>query len=338
MSGRRLLFALGLAATMLHAPSALALPKIISRDFPQNVNPGEPITVNVAVENTENTSQFVEVDVTIVNTETGQESTLIPVLTATLTPRETRTLSGSYASPLQQGNYTVVFPLYDGNGVKIDSVRGRFPLRVGTETESIRVFPEAIHLGTLPPGRHMFPTPIEVRWSFFQFNRISKDQPFTIRIYTDNAARYEGIPHAIGKVSPAGLVSLNGRYVIPLKCWSLNFGPDVQATGWDAKLAGPPPVDEDDSWIGPPLLEGARNYGSASWVRIPDLVDMTPDPTTWRRLIGRDQYDTRLVTDTSPTGDATLESPFTFYLATEAGPTAVEGSYASNLVVELWNP
>ena len=72
--------------------------------------------------------------------------------------------------------------------------------------------------------------------------------------------------------------------------------------------------------------------------RIPDLVDMTPDPVTWRRLIGQDQYDTREATDTNPTGDFTLKSPFTLYLATEAGPSAVEGSYAANLVVELWNP
>ena len=163
-------------------------------------------------------------------------------------------------------------------------------------------------------------------------------QTCALPIYTDNAARYEGIPHALGKVSPAGLVSLNGRYVIPIKCWTINFGPDIQETGWDAAIAGPPPVDDDDYWLGPPLIEGTRSYGSANWVRIPDLQDMTPNPVTWRRLIGQDQYDSRFVADANVTGDFTLKSPFTLYLATEAGPTAVEGSYAANLVVELWAP
>jgi len=97
-------------------------------------------------------------------------------------------------------------------------------------------------------------------------------------------------------------------------------------------------VEEDDAWLGPPLLEGGRNSDSASWARVPDLVDMTPDPASWRRMIGQDPFDSRFATDSNSTGDFTLKSPFRFWLATEVGPTAVEGSYAATLVVELWNP
>ena len=324
--------------------------KLITTSFNTHFNPpGEPVTFQVTLRNNETTTQFAEVDISITELSTGLERTLVPVLTVSLPAGGQTTLSQNYPTAFQRaplgaaglispGMYTVAFTMFDGNGAKTDQIRGKFPLHVGSETEDLRVFPEAINLGTLPAGRHLYPPPIEVRWSFFRFNRLRQDQPFSIRIYTDNATRYEGIPHSLRKVSPAGLVSLNGRYVIPVKCWSLNFGPDVQESGWDGTLAGPPPVDDDDLWLGPPLLEGKRNLDSAMWVRIPDLVDMTPNPITWRRLIGQDQYDNRFASDANSTGDFTLRSPFSLYLATEAGPTSVEGSYATTLVVELWSP
>ncbi len=65
---------------------------------------------------------------------------------------------------------------------------------------------------------------------------------------------------------------------------------------------------------------------------------MTANPVTWRRMIGQDAYDNRFVSDANITGDFTLKSPFTFYMATEAGAAAVEGTYTATLVVELWSP
>ena len=354
MRRRPLALAFGLLS-LLPSPAFAAFNLKYTRpaSFDAHFNPGEQVIFTVVITNNESIARFAEVDVTLVNQATGAELTLTPVITTTIGALQEVTLSASYptvasattpstlsgATPnIPEGSYSVSFPLVDGNGDRSDSVRGAFPLHVGTETESLRVFPEAVNLGTIPPGRYMHPVPIEIRYSYFQFNRLRHDQPFAIRIYTDNAARYEGVPNALRKGSPAGLVSMDGRFVIPIKCWTVNFGPDVQETGWDAALAGPPPVDEDDSWIGPHLLEGGRNYDSAGWVRIPDRVDMTPNQSSWRRLIGQDQYDNRFVSDANVTGDYTLRSPFTLYLATEAGPTAVEGSYATNLVVELWSP
>lgn len=343
MMRRRLLLSvlalLALGASAGPAFAALKL-KILSATFETHHSPGEPVIFKVIVQNNEPTNQGVELVIVANNITTGEELTLADVGSGIGQvggngSTFTFTVDAGLVPP---GTYTINFLLLDGFGDRSDQVRGPYALQIGSEEESLRVFPEVIHLGTLPPGRYQHPTPIEVRWSFFQFNRLRQNQPFTIRVYTDNAARYEGIPHALSKVSPAGLVSMDGRYVIPIKCWTLNFGPDLQEMGWDATLAGPPPVDDDIAWIGPPLLEGGRNYGSASWVRVPDLLDMTADPITWRRLVGQDQYDTRFVSDANLTGDYTLRSPFTLYFATETGPTAVEGTYVANLVVELWNP
>jgi len=310
--------------------------KILSVAYDQHATPTESAPFTVVVKNNEGSTQFAEVDITLVNTETEAETTLTPVLTGNIPGGETLTLRDSYR--IASGTYTVSFPLFDGNGVRVDRVQGKFPIHIGTATESLKVFPESIHLGSLPAGRRMHPLPITVSWSRFRFNRLRLDSPFSIRIYTDNSARFRGIPDAIRHPPAAGLISSNGWYTLPLKIYNLNYGPDIQEYGWDAALAGPPPVDDDDFWKGPPLLEGGRNLGSASWVRVPDISEMTSDPTSWRRLIGQDPFDTRFATDSNVTGDFTLKSPFTFYLATEVGPTAPEGIYSGTLIVELWSP
>lgn len=331
-----------LALLLLAAPCAFAQKnlRIVSASYDQHFNPSEAPTFTVTVQNNEPTNEGVELVIIANNLDTEQESVLadvgsgagaVPAAGGTFTFRTTVGL-------LAAGTYTLTFRILDGGAARSDQLRGKFPIHIGSETESLRLFPETINLGTIPPGRYMHPIPVEVSWSFFRFNQLRQDQPFTIRIYTDNAGRFGGIPGAVAKVSPAGLVHMSGRYTLPLKVWNLNLGPDVQGTGWDATLAGPPPVDEDDHWLGPPLLEGKRNLNSTSWARVPDLVDMTANPIGWRRLIGQDPYDSRFVSDTNLTGDFTLRSPFTFYIATDAGPTAVEGTYTASLVVELWSP
>ncbi len=324
---------LGLCPLAAHAQANI---RIVSVSYDQHGRPDEPVEFVVTVRNNTATAQFAEVDVTLVNIDTEAESTLVPVLTGTIAAGGQGTLRRSYVVPA--GIYTVTFPLFDGDGARTDRVSGTFPLHIGMETESIRVFPETISLGVIPPGRTMHPTPIEISWSFYRFNRLRLDQPFAVRVYTDNASRYRGVPGALHRGSPAGLVSMDGRYAIPLKVWTINFGPDAQETGWDSKIAGPPPVEDDTFWLGPTLTSGAREVEAVAWVRIPDTVEMTANPSSWRRLIGQDPFDTRYISDTNPTGDFTLTSPFTIYLATEGGITAVEGAYAATLIVELWSP
>lgn len=335
-------FTLFLWSFLLLPSSALAVDlKIVDFNYNQHFNPGEAIDFTVRVRNNEPTAQGAELLVLLTSNSTGTLEAADVGSTGTIASGDTftfRVTLGTFTSVQPAGVYTVALRLLDGNGARTDQVNAKFPIHIGTNTESVRVFPEIISLGSLGPGRVMHPMPITVTWSFFRFNRLRLDQPFTIRIYTDNAARYQGIPGSVRRGSPAGLVSLDGRYVIPLKIWNLNYGPDIHEAGWDSALAGPPPVDEDDAWLGPALIEGGRNQRSASWVRVPDLTDMTADPMSWRRLIGQDPHDDRFASDTNPVGDFTLKSPFTFYIATEAGAAAVEGAYAATLVVELWNP
>lgn len=331
-----------LTLLLLAAPCAFAAKnlRIVSASYNQHFHRLEKPTFFVTVQNNEPTNEGVELVIISNNLDTEEESVLADVGSgAGAVAASGGTFSFTTAvGPLAAGIYTLTFRILDGDAARSDQLRGKFPIHIGTETESLRVFPEVINLGTIPPGRYMHPLPVEVSWSFFRFNELRQDQPFAIRIYTDNAGRFTGVPGSVAKLSPAGLVHMSGRYVIPLKFWNLNYGPDVQQTGWDATLAGPPPVDEDDYWRGPPLLEGRRNPEPISWVRVRDLTDMTADPITWHRLMGQDPTDSRYVSDLNLTGDFTLRSPLTFYIATEAGATAVEGTYTATLVVELWSP
>jgi hypothetical protein len=159
-----------------------------------------------------------------------------------------------------------------------------------------------------------------------------------MRIYTDNTTRFKGIENTVHMLSPAGLVSSDGKYTIPLKVWCLNYPPDDQEMGWDTKISGPPPVDDDTYWEGPLLDNGKRNEEKAGWVRIPDYSEMTSDSGTWRNLIGQDITNTHYVTDITRTGDFTLSSPFSVYFATETDPTSVKGSYSCNLILEIYAP
>lgn len=313
--------------------------RIVDVAYEQHGTTVERLAFRVTVRNLESTAQFAEVDVTLTNVDTEAETTLIPVMTGTVAAGGVLTLVSNYT--MAAGTYTVTFPLFDGNGVRHDRVSGKFPLHIGSNADTLHVFPETVHLGTIPQGRFMYPVPLEIRWNFYRFNRLRLDQPFAIRVYTDNAAHYRGAPGAVRQGSPAGLVSDDGRFTVPMKIWTANFGPDVQETGWDPDTMGPPPVDDDTFWRGPLVtdpIHGAREVGAVAWLRIPDLSEMSADPGSWRRLIGQDPYDSRFVADTNITGDFTLPNPITAYLATEAGATAVEGQYSATLVVELWSP
>ena len=322
---------------LLVAPSAWAATlRILDAAYDQHFTPGEPITFRVRAQNLEPTSQGIELLVILTNQETGAETTPIDVGSGAVASGEIFTFVQSTTA--ETGRYTVTFRILDGNAVRSDQITGKFPIHVGTNADLIHVFPEALHLGTLPPGRFMHPVPLEIRWDFFRFNRLRVDHPFHVRVYTDNAARYRGVPGAVRAASPAGLVSDDGRFAIPLKIWTVNFGPDVQETGWDPDTMGPPPVEDDTFWIGPLMTNGGREVGAVAWLRVPDLSEMASDPAGWRRLFGRDPTDRRYITDTEVTGDFTLSSPVTMYVATDAGPTAVQGRYSATLVVELYSP
>jgi len=304
--------------------------------YPKTVFTGDLVEFQIGVRNVEVTNQAAYLLVALTSTTTGKTSELytpaaiIPAGGRTTFTRKWRAIAGTYS---------VMIRVYDANDRATNTQYGKWPLRVGSNTQSLEVFPRALSLGELLPGRRMYFQPIEVRWDFFLKDRLEQTMPWYIRIYTDNGAKYVGIKNAIHKISPSGLVSDNGRYTIPLKVWCMNFGPDTQEQGWDAQISGPPPVDEDNFWLGPMLDDGkTRFFNKANWLRVPDISEMTADKSTWRTLIGQDPYDSQYVTDPNRSGDFTLTSPFSIYLATDCGPVAVKGRYSARIVIDMYSP
>lgn len=338
MRRARALLVLLALALQVAVPSAAwaATLRILDAAYDQHVVDGGLWTVRVRVQNLEPTSQSMELVVILTNQVTGEESVPIDAGGPSTVSNGIHTFVQS--SGVSAGRYTVTFRILDGNAARSDQITGKYPLHVGANTELLHVFPDALSLGVLPPGRFMHPVPLEIRWDFYRFNRLGTDQPFTIRVYTDNGARYRGVEKALHQGSPAGLISDDGRFTVPLKIWTVNFGPDFDETGWQATAMGPPPVEDNAFWQGPLLTNNEREVGAVAWLRVPDYSEMTSDPASWRRLIGQDPADFKFVSDTNITGDYTLTSPVTVYLATETGASAVHGQYSTTLVVELWSP
>jgi hypothetical protein len=192
----------------------------------------------------------------------------------------------------------------------------------------------------------MYPVPFKVRYKIFIPNRIGDPQPWTIRIYTDNANKFKGLKGSVKQLPIGGLVHSSGKYVIPLRFWNLNWGPDPHLTGWDAAIQGPPPVDDDRFWKGALTDESTPDHpiydhDLKPWLSIHDYSEMTVDPHTWRRAVGLFPYDGQFINPTNTIGDYGLSQspdPFEFYLAIEAGSTAVKGKYSGRIILELFSP
>jgi len=342
--------------------------RIISYNYSTHFRPGETVSFTVTVQNNETINdEWGEVDIALTNQITGItvspytiDETTLPHIpknggTYTLTNFQQRTPLPWHNWSATEGRFTVKFILYDGDGNAAHTVYGSEPIHVGRAVDSVSAFPNIIDLGVIPYGRYMYPNPIKIHWDFYLKNQLRKDQPWYMRIYTDNSSRYKGIDGTIyksrrkyttskiwvrtsGEGSPSGLVSSDGKYNLPIKVWCLNYGPDWDETGWNTNLLGPPPVNDDYVWIGPQLDDGKRDTDRGVWLWIPDYMDMSGDKRTWRRLIGQDPYDRELVSDNNPTGDATLDSPFDIYLATEGSPTSVIGKYTGKIIIEIYTP
>ncbi len=340
--------------------------KITNYSYSTHFSPGETVRFSATVKNTGSVLDDYYIQVALTNHSTGQEVSPYPTSgDGTIGAGATMVLTTGQAAPVPgglgvapvdwtatAGLYTVTILLYNSVSTEVHRVSGSEPVHVGQTTDSVAAFPKVLDLGALQYGRFMHPAPVEISWDFYErSSQIRKDQPWYMRIYTDNHKRYKGVDGGIysGRVatqergsasamgSPAGLISSDGRYTIPLKVWCLNFGPDVEE-GWDTNLLGPPPVKEDYYWKGPLLDNGKRDWSRVAWQWIPDYIDMSADTMTWRRLIGQDPYSTHYVSDSNPTGDFTLASPFQIFVAYETSPTAVEGKYWTDLIIEIYSP
>lgn len=319
---------------------------ITNYTYTHNFTAGRTATFYTTIRNTGDViapPAYIYVQVILTNSATG--AAIYPAgATSTTSLAAGATFTSATAWTTIAGKYTVTLIVYGSvNGVtetELTRIYGAFSIRVGSSptAETLKAFPTTIDFGIIPYGRHMHPIPLEITWDFFLYNVQGEQQAWYMRIYTDNATRFKGIENAVNMASPAGLVSSDGRYVIPIKVWCLNYPPEDQEMGWDTNISGPPPVDDDTYWKGPMLDSGERYENKAAWLRIPDYSEMTADRGTWRNLIGQDITNTQYVTDVNRSGDFTLKSPFSAYFATDAGPAAVKGNYSCNLILEIYAP
>ncbi|MDD5618749.1 MAG: hypothetical protein PHG69_06615 [Candidatus Omnitrophica bacterium] len=336
-------------------PSFATDVKIVDYNYLTHWNPGAVPSFSVGVRNNDNIINDVYISIILTNLATSKEVAPYPSSAATLISAGRTSTLAATVNPwtATAGIFTVTIILYrSSDDLELDRKYGSEPIHVGMAMDSVAAFPRVLDLGTLQYGRFMHPVPIEINWNFYlASSQIRKDQPWYMRIYTDNHNKYQGIEGAIysGRIatqeggdasalgSPAGLVSSDRKYVLPLKVWCLNFGPDVEE-GWDPNLLGPPPVKEDYYWKGPLLDTGRRDAQRVAWQWVPDYIDMNANNASWRKLIGQDPFDTHYASDSNPTGDFTLTSPFQVFIAYETSPTAVVGKYSTDLIIEIYTP
>ncbi len=141
--------------------------------------------------------------------------------------------------------------------------------------------------------------------------------PWILRVYTDNL-NFSGVGGAIRQPSPAGLVSEDGRFVIPLSIHSPSFGlnisrriPDLSEPGYLPYLPDPDPGE----------------------VPYSDCVIMGIDPRNATWVAGADKI--LYTADDNPLGDNTLPSPFTLSLEADISESAVRGPYETTLYFEI---
>jgi len=249
--------------------------------------------------------------------------------------------------PSLEGSYSVQMALFHTfDDSRAATFFGSYPLKIGRPKQGINAHPSRLTFGTLHKGRFMYPIPIKVRYDIFAPNSLGDEHPWALRIYTDNANTFTGIKGTVRKLSMTGLVHSSGKYTIPIKFWTLNWGPDAHSSGWDGLLQGPPPVEEDDFWRGPLLDESSpdkevRDFDRQPWLSIPDLSDIPTDRGSWRSLVGVFPYSGQYLNFTNLTGDFTLSvppEPFDMYLACEIGESSVHGKYRGRVILELFSP
>lgn len=143
------------------------------------------------------------------------------------------------------------------------------------------------------------------------------EYPWIMRIYTDNT-NYTGIAGAARPQSPAGLVSSDGRFAIPLSVNTPNMGasryeiiPDINQLGYKTyvpdKLNGPPQHTE--------CIIMAIDPRNELWVTGGNGVLFDKDDNTL--------------------GDITLPTPFDLKFRCDFDERTVAANYTANLYIEL---
>ena len=143
------------------------------------------------------------------------------------------------------------------------------------------------------------------------------EYPWIMRAYTDNL-HFSGVSGALHLPSPAGLISGDGTYAIPLYIHCPTYGPNVWRRIPDLSEPGYLPYL--------PIPEP----GEATYT---DCVLMGIDPRNGAWVAGRDgllyTYDDNFM------GDITVGTPFELTLQAKVPASAVQGEYDAVLYIEI---
>jgi len=145
----------------------------------------------------------------------------------------------------------------------------------------------------------------------------NEEYPWIMRIYTDNI-NYTGLAGSIRGKGPAGLVSTDGRFTIPIKVHCPNFGkdewrivPDINQPNYRNYLPSTPKIKSIYT----------------------DCILMGIDPRNADWVAGGNQI--LFDADDNIIGDMTISTPFDIRLKAKFDPTSVKANYTANLYIEI---
>jgi len=141
--------------------------------------------------------------------------------------------------------------------------------------------------------------------------------PWIMRVYTDNS-NFMDLVGSVHSQSKAGLISLDGRYTVPLQVNCPNFGESV----W---VYIPDINDEHYKAYKPPKEVGARDHT--------ECIIMGIDPRNADWVSGRDRA--LYTRDDNTLGDITLATPFDIKFSAEFDEKTIKGKYTANLYIEI---
>lgn len=172
------------------------------------------------------------------------------------------------------------------------------------------VFTEAVTFEVAEPGK-------QVVGQIVVDGLYNGEYPWILRAYTDNL-QFSGVGGAVRSINPAGLVSEDGQFVIPLFIQTPNDGEEEWQRIPDLGEPGATPYTPD--------ADPARKTGT-------DCVLMGIDPRNGSWVAGPDGL---LYTgDDNLIGDITVATPFEMTLMADVPATGVRGKYAATLYLEI---
>lgn len=143
------------------------------------------------------------------------------------------------------------------------------------------------------------------------------EYPWLMRIYTDNT-NYTGIAGAVKKQGPAGLVSTDGRFVIPLLVNTPNMG-----------ISQYLPI--------PDINQSKYKEYTPSKLNLPvehtDRIIMGIDPRNEIWVAG--ENGTLFDADDNTLGDITIKTPFDIKLKAKFDEKSPASNYTANLYIEI---